>query len=101
MMGVNSLPKTVTRQHSGCDLNPRPAPESGMQQSLQHRLPSHREQEERIDHFVVGGSSGLQQHLDNVHVPFLYSLRQWRAHLIVTLVDVSIGLTTQHDYKAN
>jgi len=28
-MGVNSLPKTVARQHSGCDLNPGPtAPES-------------------------------------------------------------------------
>ena len=98
-MGVNSLPKTVTRQHSGCDLNPRPSvPESGM---LTTRLPSHREQEERIDHLVVGGSSGLQQHLDNVHVPFLYSLRQRRAHLIVTHVDVSTGLTTQHSYKAN
>jgi len=29
LMGVNSLPKTVTRQRSGCDLNPGPsAPES-------------------------------------------------------------------------
>ena len=28
-MGVNSLPKTVTRQHRGCDLNPGPStPES-------------------------------------------------------------------------
>jgi len=28
-MGVNSLPKTVTRQHRDCDLNPGPsAPES-------------------------------------------------------------------------
>jgi len=28
-MGVNSLPKTVTRQRRGCDLNPgRSAPES-------------------------------------------------------------------------
>ena len=28
-MGVNSLPKTVTRQRRGCDLNPGPsAPES-------------------------------------------------------------------------
>jgi len=28
-MGVNSLPKTVTRQHHDCDLNPGPsAPES-------------------------------------------------------------------------
>jgi len=38
-MGVNSLPKTVTRQRRGCDLNPGPsAPESSM---LTTRLPSH------------------------------------------------------------
>jgi len=38
-MGVNSLPKTVTRQRSGCDLNPGPsAPESS---TLTTRLPSH------------------------------------------------------------
>ena len=39
MMGVNSLPKIVTRQRRGCDLNPGPsAPESS---SLTTRLPSH------------------------------------------------------------
>jgi len=39
-MGVNSLPKTVTRQRRGCDLNPGPsAPESS---TLTARLPSHR-----------------------------------------------------------
>jgi len=38
-MGVNSLPKTVTQQHRGCDLNPGPsAPESS---TLTTRLPSH------------------------------------------------------------
>jgi len=38
-MGVNSLPKTVTRQRSDCDLNPGPsAPESS---TLTTRLPSH------------------------------------------------------------
>ena len=38
-MGVNSLPKTVTRQHRGLDLNPGPsALESSM---LTTRLPSH------------------------------------------------------------
>ena len=37
-MGVNSLPKTVTQQHRGCDLNPGPsAPESS---TLATRLPS-------------------------------------------------------------
>ena len=39
-MVVNSLPKTVTRQRRGCDLNPGPsAPESS---TLTTRLPSHR-----------------------------------------------------------
>jgi len=38
-MGVNSLPKTVTRQRRDCDLNPGPSvPESSM---LTTRLPSH------------------------------------------------------------
>jgi len=38
-MGVNSLPKTATRQRRGCDLNPGPsAPESS---PLTTRLPSH------------------------------------------------------------
>ena len=36
-MGVNSLPKTVTRQRRGCDLNPGPStPESS---TLTTRLP--------------------------------------------------------------
>jgi len=39
MMGVDSLPKTVTRQHRSCHLNPGPsAPESS---TLTTRLPSH------------------------------------------------------------
>jgi len=34
-MGVNSLPKTVTRQRRSCDLNPGPtAPESSTRASL-------------------------------------------------------------------
>jgi len=37
-MGVNSLPKTVTRQRRGCDLNPGPSAESS---TLTTRLPSH------------------------------------------------------------
>ena len=38
-MGVNSLPKIVTRQRRDCDLNPGPsAPESS---TLTTRLPSH------------------------------------------------------------
>ena len=40
-MGVNSLPKTVTRQRRDCDLNPGlSAPESS---TLTTRLPSHRQ----------------------------------------------------------
>ena len=40
-MGVNSLPKTVTRQRSDCDLKPGPsAPETS---TLTTRLPSHPE----------------------------------------------------------
>ena len=40
-MGVNSLPKTVTRQRRGCYLNPGPtAPESSTLTSTT-RLPSH------------------------------------------------------------
>jgi len=39
-MGVNSLPKTVTRQRRCCDLNPGPSsPESS---TLTTRLPIHR-----------------------------------------------------------
>jgi len=38
MISVNSLPKTVIRQHRGCELNPGPsAPESS---TLTTRLPS-------------------------------------------------------------
>jgi len=38
-MGVNSLPKTVTRQRRGCDLNPNP---SALESStLTIQLPSH------------------------------------------------------------
>ena len=38
-MGVNSLPKTVSRQRRGCDLNPGPsAPEFS---TLTTQLPSH------------------------------------------------------------
>jgi len=39
-MGVNSLPKTVTRQRRGCDLNPSPSAPSECS-TLTTRLPSH------------------------------------------------------------
>jgi len=38
-MGVNSLPKTVTRQRRGCDLNPGPS--ASESNTLTTRLPSH------------------------------------------------------------
>ena len=45
-MGVNSLPKTVTRQRRDCDLNPGPsAPESS---TVTTRLPSHPSQVHRM-----------------------------------------------------
>ena len=44
---MNSLPKTVTRQRRGCDLNPGPsAPESS---TLTTRLPSHPIKVELLD----------------------------------------------------
>ena len=52
-MGVNSLPKSVTQQRQGCDLNPGPsAPESSM---LTTRLPSHSNE--------IYGSNFIKQHL--------------------------------------
>jgi len=52
-MGVNSLPKTVTRQRRGCDLNQgHSAPESS---TLTTRLPSHPRAE------VVSVKAGLQE----------------------------------------
>jgi len=39
-MGVNSLPKTVTRQRRDCDLNPGPS--ASESSTLTTRLPSHR-----------------------------------------------------------
>jgi len=38
-MGVNSLPKTVTRQRRNCDLNPGPS--ASESSTLTTRLPSH------------------------------------------------------------
>jgi len=52
-MGVHSLPKTVTRQRRGCDLNPGPsAPESSM---LTTRLPSHPKAIEKEEKNASGG----------------------------------------------
>ena len=53
-MGVNSLPKTVTRQRRGCDLNPGPtAPESS---TLTTRQPS-----DGMARYVAQGHSRVGQ----------------------------------------
>jgi len=55
---MNSLPETVTRQRSGCDLNPGPsAPESS---TLTTRLPSHPTLRVLKENFVdIGGIFGF------------------------------------------
>ena len=56
-MGVNSLPKTVTQQRHGCDLNPGPtAPESS---TLTTRLPSHPNKHTGIKHSAMDETSCL------------------------------------------
>ena len=54
-MGVNSLPKTVTWQRRGCDLNPGAAPESS---TLTTRLPTWEA--------VQIGSNFIKQHPETV-----------------------------------
>jgi len=50
-MGVNSLPKTVSRQRRGCDLNPGPsATESS---TLTTRLPSHPNTDGYIMYYAI------------------------------------------------
>jgi len=55
-MDVSSLPKTVTRQRRGCDLNPGPAaPESS---TLTTRLPSQPLLAYRLRFFTRAGNIG-------------------------------------------
>jgi len=78
-MGVNSLPKTVTRQRRGCDLNPGPAaPESstlttrptrasksviclyvGRRQAVAEPLRSHGLSFDEIDVYLASSSTPL------------------------------------------
>jgi len=68
-MGVSSLPKTVTRQRRGCDLNPGPsAPESSTLTTwlLSHpmltiQLDIHREAENKLILFCVNLFSCLTE----------------------------------------
>jgi len=60
-MGVNSLPKTVTRQRRGSDLNPGPsAPESSM---LTTRLQSHPDYPSTVTKCVKRYTHRLLTHL--------------------------------------
>ena len=66
-MGVNSLPKTVTRQSRGCDLNPGcSVPESSTQTT---RLPSHPEFNQYI-HASSYASHEYRLLLHIFHVPW-------------------------------
>ena len=76
-MGVNSLPKTVTRQRRDCDLNPgRSAPESS---TLTTRLPSHPSVD--IARCITIPTASLQErprypHRDQSNVPFIAPQRR-------------------------
>ena len=66
-MGVNSLPKTVTRQRRDCDLNPGPsAPESS---TLTTRLPSH-----QISTVLVDENKRRKHEKKIVHENFDYAV---------------------------
>ena len=86
-MGVNSLPKTVTRQRRDCDLNPDPsAPESS---TLTTRLPSHPQFNRnviKINHLSVfnppacdlTGASRRLPHPRPATCNFTIPLRHWK-----------------------
>jgi len=82
-MGVNGLPKTVTRQRHGCDLNPGPsAPESS---TLTTRLPSHPGERRdfvilcysREGRFRIGSPTAEKlegPHVGRMPIPFIFQL---------------------------
>ena len=68
-MGVNSLPKTVTRQRRDCDLNPGPsAPESS---TLTTRLPSHPRSYLTTNRYRSSGGERLSVTAAIAHLPHL------------------------------
>ena len=76
-MGVNSLPKTVTRQRRGCDLNPGPsAPESS---TLTTRLPSHHENLADRNKSTQRMHNPASQRRDLLHTDSLQTLQQTRS----------------------
>ena len=67
-MGVNSLPKTVTRQRRDCDLNPGPSvPESSM---LTTQLSSHPNHSKKIcNHENSVGITNDERYIATVNLP--------------------------------
>jgi len=71
-MGVNSLPKTVTRQRRGCDSNPGPSsPESS---TLTTRLPSHPVTVQQIINSTDGQWSEAGKRISRARRPGMKSL---------------------------
>ena len=71
-MGVSSLPKTVTRQRRGCDLNPSPsAPESS---TLTIRLPSHPGEGGKCPAVTVGSAAPRRRLLRASAAPAEYQM---------------------------
>jgi len=67
-MGVNSLPKTVTRQRRGCDVNPGPS--APVSSTLTTRLPSHSEDT------IYDNNIGLFTYAEKLEASRLASLMQ-------------------------
>ena len=105
MVGVNSLPKTVTRQRRGCDLNPGPsAPESS---TLTTRLPSHPFLERgggivNVNERCEGGAERLcewRSCLSRAGIRRLQRLQLESMAPLLTHVDASVrGLASIHAY---
>ena len=84
-MGVNSLPKTVTRQRCGYDLNPGPsAPESS---TLTIRLPSHLEKE------IVQGTTADARRRRRPCTAWIDNFKTWTK----LSVEESIRITEERD----
>ena len=77
---MNSLPKTVTRQRRGCDLNPGPsAPESS---TLTTRLPSHPTpcKPPYRPNSTCSENLGIAHRISTIYIPLLIqqACRQWQ-----------------------
>jgi len=89
-MGVNSLPKTVTRQCRGCDLNPGPsAPESS---TITTRLPSHPKRTRLHNVCDSKQKNRLQYPRHNVAFTELYSLDWWACISFISKKNYTIEM---------